>query len=81
MLSNEVHDVPPPVPLLDMTERERRALGTPQPAAEEHRQDRAVAQSFDDAGIRRIQQRLCPLDGEPVRLLGYLRWTPGSLDL
>ena len=44
MLPDEVHDAPTAVALLDVAERERRHLGSPQPAAQEHRQDRAVAQ-------------------------------------
>jgi hypothetical protein len=33
---------------------ERRALGTAQPAAKEHRQDRTVAEAFGGTGVRRI---------------------------
>jgi hypothetical protein len=43
MLPNKVHDAPPTVTLLDVAHGERRYLGTPQSAAEEHCQDRTVA--------------------------------------
>jgi hypothetical protein len=49
-----------------VAERERYALRPAQAAAKEHRQDRAVAETFGGAGIRRIQQRLRLLDGKPV---------------
>jgi hypothetical protein len=37
MLPNEIDDAPASIALLDMCERERCNLGTPEPAAEEDR--------------------------------------------
>src|SRR5271157_3265846 len=44
MLPDEVHDAPPAIALLDVADRERRHFGPPQPATQEDRQDRAVAE-------------------------------------
>jgi hypothetical protein len=62
MLSDEVHDAPPPVPLLDVPERERRHFGPAKAAAEEHRQNSPVAQTFGRGCVRRVQQLLRLLD-------------------
>src|ERR1035437_3426099 len=66
MLANEVHDAPPSVALLDVGDGERRHLGSPQAAAQEHRQDRTVAEAMRYAGIRSVQQRLGLPDRKPV---------------
>ncbi len=66
MLSNEIHDAPPPVTLLDVTDGERRHLGAPEPAAQEDRQNRTIAQALGGSDIRRVQQRLGLLHGKPV---------------
>jgi hypothetical protein len=49
MLSNEIHDAPPAIALLDVAHCERRHFGPPEAAAQEHRQDRAVAQALGGA--------------------------------
>jgi hypothetical protein len=66
MLSDEIHNAPPPVALLDMPESERRHLRPPESAAEEDRQDGAVAQALRGRRVRRIHQCLCLLDREPI---------------
>jgi hypothetical protein len=63
MLSDEVHNAPPAIALLDVAHCERSHLGTPQPAAQEHRQDRAVAQPLGSGDIRHVEQLLGLLDG------------------
>ena len=47
-----------PAPAGSLAYSESRNLGAPEPAAEEHRQDRAVAQALSRGGIWGIQQRL-----------------------
>jgi hypothetical protein len=49
-----------------MPEIERGDLRPPESAAEEHRQDRAVAKTFGGGGVRNIQERLRLLSGEPI---------------
>src|ERR1035438_5824198 len=66
VLSHQVHDAPTPVALLDVGDSERRHLGPPQPAAEEHREDSPVAEALGCGGIRGIQQRLRLPNREPV---------------
>ena len=63
VLSDEIHDAPPSVPLLNVGNGERSHLGPPQPAAQEDRQDRAVAQALGRGGVRRVQEFLRLLDG------------------
>src|ERR1017187_6618974 len=66
MLANEVHNAPSSVALLDVGDCERSHLGPPEPAAQEHRQGRPVAQALGRGGIRGVQQLLGLLDGQPV---------------
>jgi len=42
----EVHDTPAAVPLLDVSDRQRRHLGTSKAAAQQHGEDRAVPETF-----------------------------------
>jgi hypothetical protein len=55
MLANEVHDAPPSIALLDVTNGESRHLGTSQAAAQEYGQDGAVAQPSQRCNIRRAE--------------------------
>jgi hypothetical protein len=66
MLSDEVHDAPPPVALLDVNDGECRHLGPPQAAAQEHRQDGAVAEALGRGCVWCIQQRLRLPHRQPV---------------
>jgi L-ascorbate metabolism protein UlaG (beta-lactamase superfamily) len=63
MLANEIHDAPTPVALLDVGDGERRHFGPAEAAAEEHRQDCAVAQPLGSGDVRGVEQRLRLLDG------------------
>jgi hypothetical protein len=58
MLSDEIDDAPPAVPLLDVRERERRHFRSPQPTSEKDRQDGPITQSADCGDVGRAQQRL-----------------------
>ena len=58
MLSNKIDNAPPAIALLDVTHGESRHLGTPKAAAQQHRQDRTVAQPLGSGDVRGIQQRL-----------------------
>src|SRR5258708_24816910 len=58
MLAHEVHDAPPPVSLLDVADRERSHLGSPQPTAEKHREDRPISQPLRGGSVGPIEQRL-----------------------
>src|SRR5260370_25644355 len=55
VLTNEVHDAPAPVALLEVIERKRGYLRPPNATAQEHSQDRAVTQSADSRDIRSAQ--------------------------
>ena len=55
VLADQIDDAPPAIALLNVLEGERRYLGAPQPAAEQHSQDRPVSQTLVGGGIRRIQ--------------------------
>ena len=73
MFADQIDDAPPAVALLKMRERERGHFGSPQPAAQEHGQDGAVAQSPDGRNIRRAQQSLRLPKGQPVTYADALR--------
>jgi hypothetical protein len=66
VLSHEIHDAPPSVALLDVAAGERRHFGPPEAAAQEDRQDRAVAEALGRGCVWCIQQLLRLLDGEPI---------------
>jgi hypothetical protein len=46
MLSDQIHDAPAAISLLDVLERKSGDLGAPQPAAEEDGEDRPVPQAL-----------------------------------
>jgi len=58
VLAYQIDDAPTSIALLEVGERQRGHLGTPQPAAQENGQDGAVTQSADRRDIRRAQQSL-----------------------
>ena len=58
MFAHEVYNAPATIPLLDVCDRERRYLGTPESAAEENSQDGAIAQPLYRGDIRRAEERL-----------------------
>jgi hypothetical protein len=58
VLANKVHDAPAAIALLDVRERERRNLGSTQPAAEKNGKNSAIAQPTHRCDIRRIQEAL-----------------------
>jgi hypothetical protein len=62
----QVHDAPATVPLLDVSERQRRHLGAPQPTAQEYGQNRPVTEALRGGSVRRVQQRLRLPGREPV---------------
>jgi len=66
MLSDEVHNAPTVIALLNVLERERSHLRASQPAAEQHREHRPVTQSLLGGDVRRVQEFLGLLDREPV---------------
>jgi hypothetical protein len=66
VLADEIHDAPPAVPLLDVTERKRCDFGPSQSASQEHGEDSPIAQSLNRGGVRRVQERLGLFCGEPV---------------
>ena len=47
MLADQVNDAPAAIALLEVRERERSHFGSPEAAAQEHRQDSAIAQPAD----------------------------------
>jgi hypothetical protein len=63
---SEVGDAPPSIPLLNVGGCERSHLRSPQPAAEEYRQDSPVSQTFGRRCVGRVEKLLGLLDGEPV---------------
>jgi hypothetical protein len=52
--TDEIHDAPAPVALLDVRDRECRHLRPSEPAAEEHCQNRPFVEALGRAGIRRV---------------------------
>ena len=68
VLAAQIDDAPPAIALLYVPHRKRRHFGSSQPAAQEDRQDRTVAEALRYAGIRSVQQRLRLPDRKPVPL-------------
>jgi hypothetical protein len=66
VLAEQVHDAPPTVSLLNVSERERSHLRTSQSAAEQHGQNATVAEALLGRSIRCVEQRLGLLDREPI---------------
>jgi hypothetical protein len=58
VLPDEVHDAPAAIALLNVLERKRRHLRSPQPAAQQDGQHRSIAQSLLGGHVRSIQKRL-----------------------
>ena len=58
MFASQINDAPAAITLLEVCERERSHLGTPQAAAQEHRQDGAVVQPAE-GGISGALSRAC----------------------
>ena len=65
-LADQVDHAPAPVALLDVLERQPDGFVAPQPAADQHRQDRAVPFSLVGRRIRSGEQHLGLALGQPV---------------
>src|SRR4051794_34636405 len=74
VLPHKIHDAPPAIPLLYVPERERCHLRSPQAAAQQDSEDRAVAQTLLRADVRRVQERLSLSDREPVPKTDTFGW-------
>jgi hypothetical protein len=66
MLTNQIHDAPTTVALLDVSERECGNLGSSQPAAEKNGDDGSVSQALHGRGVGRTEQSLCLPQRQPV---------------
>jgi hypothetical protein len=58
VLADEIHDAPTTIALLNVLERKRRHLGPPQPTAQKHHEDGAVAKPRFRRSIPSVQRRL-----------------------
>jgi len=58
VFSDEIHDAPTSIALLDMCERQRRHFRSSEPAAEENCENGAITQAAERRDVRRAQKRL-----------------------
>jgi hypothetical protein len=76
VLATEVYDAPPPVPLLDVSDCERRHLRPPESAAQKYREDGAIAETLGGGRVRRISIATAPDGSRANFLTGRLSMPP-----